>query len=420
MAKVLSKVAFDMTSKGDMNFGSLLEGRDVRFSEKLIRLEYLATGERDTFRGSFSADASANTVRGSAKTWTHSKNGRLQWEITNASISASKVLEAAKSKTSRDDKVLIEKIFAGDDKITGSRFVDKLFGYEGNDTIDSGLGAGIDKIDGGAGHDRVSYANSLKSFEIKLTGATISVALRNGVADDKIVNVEDVAGGWGNDKLTGDRGANLLIGNGGNDTLIGAGGNDTLVGGKGADRLVGNKGDDSLDGGGQADILLGGAGKDKLIGGKGIAADSLFGGGGTDSLSAGAGLDLLVGGGGRDTMTGGADADTFRFVAITESGVTATTRDFITDFVHKLDKIDLSAIDAVASTVGINDAFIRDAKGNATTAVAEGHIGWYTVNAAGTANDRTYLRINNDADAAVDMTIELKGLIKIGPVDFIL
>src|SRR5688500_3536859 len=51
MAKVLSKVAFDMTSKGNMNFGSLLEGRDVRFSETLIRLEYLDTHERDTFRG---------------------------------------------------------------------------------------------------------------------------------------------------------------------------------------------------------------------------------------------------------------------------------------------------------------------------------------------------------------------------------
>jgi Ca2+-binding RTX toxin-like protein len=177
-------------------------------------------------------------------------------------------------------------------------------------------------------------------------------------------------------------------------------GKDSMFGGSGNDTTDGGSGDDTVKGGDGNDVLLGRAGRDLLNGGKGF--------------------DLIAGGRGRDTMTGGTEADTFRFLAITDSGVTASTRDFITDFVHNLDKIDLSAIDAITSVAGGNDAFIRDPKGNANTKPLEGHIGWYTVNAAGTANDRTFILINNDADAAVDMTIELKGVMKVGAVDFIL
>jgi hypothetical protein len=292
MAKVISKVAFDMRSTGDMSVHDLLKGRDAKFDNHFIRLEYRKSHERDTFKGSFSADPGRKTISGSAKSWTHSKDGRLQWEIANASISASAVLKAAQTNKTKDDLAVIEKTFAGNDQITGSKFADKLFGYNGNDTIDGGLGGGIDKIDGGSGHDRVSYADSSKAFVVTLTGATISTVLANGVSDDRIINIEDVAGG--------------------------------------------------------------------------------------------------------------------------------KAADIITDFKHKQDKIDLSAIDAISSTVGIDDAFTWDGKGTVKTKHAEGHFGYYQVNAKGTANDHTYIVVNNDSDKAPEMTIELQGLVKLGPIDFIL
>lgn len=418
MAKVISKVAFDMRSTGDMSVHDLLKGRDAKFDNHFIRLEYRKSHERDTFKGSFSADPGRKTISGSAKSWTHSKDGRLQWEITNASISASAVLKAAQTNKTKDDLAVIEKTFAGNDQITGSKFADKLFGYNGNDTIDGGLGGGIDKIDGGSGHDRVSYADSSKAFVVTLTGATISTVLANGVSDDRIINIEDVAGGKAADIITGDKKANLLIGNNGADLLTGLKGNDTLLGGNQSDTLNGGAGKDLLDGGKGADVLLGGGSDDTLLGGKG--ADSLDGGAGKDSLNGGAGVDLLIGGGGRDTMTGGSEADTFRFTDVGQSGLTATDRDLITDFKHKQDKIDLSAIDAISSTVGIDDAFTWDGKGTVKTKHAEGHFGYYQVNAKGTANDHTYIVVNNDSDKAPEMTIELQGLVKLGPIDFIL
>jgi hypothetical protein len=50
----------------------------------------------------------------------------------------------------------------------------------------------------------------------------------------------------------------------------------------------------------------------------------------------------------------------------------------------------------------------------------EGQIGWYKVDLAGTINDRTYLRVNNDSDSTIEMTIELQGAINLTKVDFIL
>lgn len=109
-----------------------------------------------------------------------------------------------------------------------------------------------------------------------------------------------VAGGWGNDEITGsDRddvlrgdlnerdpggtegGDDLIFGGAGNDYIGGKGGNDTLVGGTGDDQIWGDDGDD---------ILRGGLGNDILTG------DNFSGGSGADTfiLAAGAGTDLIM------------------------------------------------------------------------------------------------------------------------------
>ena len=43
---------------------------------------------------------------------------------------------------------------------------------------------------------------------------------------------------------------------------------------------------------------------------------------------------------------------------------------------------------------------------------------WVAKTLFGTANDRTIIKINNDADAAIDMTIQLNGLITLTSGDF--
>jgi Ca2+-binding RTX toxin-like protein len=360
----------------------------------------------------------SQSISGNANSWklSHKKTGDLTFKFTSIKLSASAVLAAAKTKSKKDDKKLIEKMLAGNDLFIGSQFNDVLYGFDGNDTLRGG--SGNDKLDGGSGdHDRASYENSSQAIQATLNRGEWADVLQGGVAQDRVRNVEDLAGGSGNDILTGDKKANKFLGNGGDDVLTGAGGADTLNGGSGNDILNGGKGNDKLEGGGDNDTLIGGKGDDILKGGNGN--DSLEGGVGNDDLRGGSGSDTLIGGSGRDTLNGGSEADTFRFVAVSDSANNAP--DLVSDFKQsQFDKIDLSAIDAITSVAGLDDAFVLDAKGKVNTAVAEGHIGWYKVNKPGSANDRTFIRINNDADAAVDMTVELKGAINLVAADFIL
>ena len=64
-----------------------------------------------------------------------------------------------------------------------------------------------------------------------------------------------------------------------------------------------------------------------------------------------AGNDLLNCGLGKDSLTGGSGKDTFDFNTSLEIGKGAS-RDSITDFTHKQDKIDLSGIDANSKKTG--------------------------------------------------------------------
>lgn len=182
-----------------------------------------------------------------------------------------------------------------------------------------------------------------------------------------------------------------------------------------------------------------GGGNDIYDGNGGRVKGWIWGDAGTDTLSGGASADLIYGGVGNDRITGrggrddlwgddtatlavNAGKDTFDFNAISESGTTASKRDIIRDFNNGNDRIDLSTIDANTTIAG-NQAFTVLAKGTATSAVGTGKIGWYWIDSSNNANDRTIIRINNDADAAADMTIELvglKNLSRTGGVDFVL
>lgn len=190
-----------------------------------------------------------------------------------------------------------------DDRIGGDARRNVLNGGAGNDTL---LGdEGADRLVGGTGRDVVTYDS----------GGGVTVDLSTGVgryglaAGDTFVDVEDLQGGQGNDRFTGNAVDNSLWGFGGDDALTGLGGADALDGGDGADRLSGGAGD-----------------------------------------------DVLIGGRGADRLSGGGGADLFRYLAVTDS-IRAAADAIVAFDAAEGDQIDLTAIDACAST-SVDDAFV--------------------------------------------------------------
>jgi Ca2+-binding RTX toxin-like protein len=106
---------------------------------------------------------------------------------------------------------------------------DSLSGGIGNDTLNGGLGddtlqggGGNDLIAGGFGNDTASYAGAANAVTVSLalTGAQST----GGAGSDTLTGIENLIGGNGNDRLTGDFQDNQLDGGPGNDTLVGGGG----------------------------------------------------------------------------------------------------------------------------------------------------------------------------------------------------
>lgn len=160
----------------------------------------------------------------------------------------------------------------GNDVLAGGSGRDILSGGTGNDNLSGGAGndyfntdAGRDVIRGGSGRDRVSYNGRSAAVYVDLDGARGDDGAR-GEGDSVGTDVEDVVGGAGSDRLTGNSGHNELLGGPGNDYLAGGKGHDILVGGSGNDTLRGDAGDDHL------------VGEQRYGGGNARARDSLNGG----------------------------------------------------------------------------------------------------------------------------------------------
>jgi Ca2+-binding RTX toxin-like protein len=216
------------------------------------------------------------------------------------------------------------------DKLTGDAGPNTLSGGSGADTLDGRGGA--DDYSGGPGEDAADYAS--RSADVAVT---LDDQPNDGVAgegDNVHTDVEDITGGSGDDRLTGDPAANDIVGGPGDDVIDGGLGPDVMAGGPGTDTVDyshrtagvsvslddrGNDGEpgegddvlsaiDTIRGGQSSDRLTGNSASNTLIGGPGD--DTLSGSGGDDLLIGDAGRDHLVGGSGRDRLDGGADADT--------------------------------------------------------------------------------------------------------------
>lgn len=143
---------------------------------------------------------------------------------------------------------------AGDDDISGSKWVDHVWGGDGNDTINLGAGNdyayggdGSDLIDGGMGDDYIDGGDGFDALE---GGQRYTYRFLNyaGLSD--------------NDYMVGQEGGDDMVGGAGRDVLLGKDGDDRIYGYTGEDTLVGGEGDDRMFGGAHGDFLEGDTGAD--------------------------------------------------------------------------------------------------------------------------------------------------------------
>ena len=154
-------------------------------------------------------------------------------------------------------------LFGGDgnDVLTGSPEGDTINAGEGNDTVAGGDGndyltggAGADELGGGDGFDEASYAGSTAPLTLSIGDGSNDGAA--GENDDIREDVEALAGGSGNDVLTGTAGPNRLIAYGGQDVLHGGAGPDELIGWDDEDELDAGPGPDRVQAGSRDRPLL--------------------------------------------------------------------------------------------------------------------------------------------------------------------
>ncbi|MEG4056465.1 calcium-binding protein, partial [Microcoleus sp. Pol7_B2] len=207
--------------------------------------------------------------------------------------------------------------------IIGTRFEDILIGnekdnriwaLEGNDLLIGN--AGNDSFYGGEGIDILSYRRDPNGVTVNLQTGNATDGWGN---QDKIADIENVAGSRHDDNITGDDTVNVITGDAGDDRIDGLGGNDQLYGEFGNDLIYGGEGGDSIYGNQDRDTLYGEAGQDYIRGGDandliyaGSDDDTVAGdaGYGNDTIFGETGKDLLYGGAGDDFVYGGEDKDT--------------------------------------------------------------------------------------------------------------
>lgn len=262
----------------------------------------------------------------------------------------------------------------GDD-ITGSRRADRLDGGSGNDVLRGGAGddyliggAGADSVYGGKGHDYFHtyesssaggdyYHGGQGRDEIYYSDAVVLDLMNGtgggGAAGDKLVSIEIIRTGLGDDIITGSNraerfdtslGDNVVRGMGGDDYFVVSSYTDTIDGGDGVDTFYWDRymlGDAKVDLRTQtfsgydsfATLSMSGienfafeAGDATIIGS--ADANRITGAEGNDIFRGLGGRDWLDGRGGHNVLVGGAGADHFVFSTLPGAGEADLVRDF--------------------------------------------------------------------------------------------
>ena len=256
---------------------------------------------------------------------------------------------------------------------------DLIVGNAGNDLLV--VGDGAHTVNGGDGLDTLSvYGNSTDTsggmvIDLNLQGPAAQNTTRGLMV---IRNIENLNGSIHDDSFTGDRFANRIAG---------VDGDDTLRGGASADRLYGDGRIESN----WPYALSGPQGEWEALYEDDVTP-------GADLLDGGKGDDTLVGGGEADELTGGGGADTFRYIQLEDSEV--GNEDFIGDFSHANDFLDVSAIDADETQAG-DQAFVLV---NTLTGVAgQAALVYDKITAT------TEVQLDTDGDAEADAIIVMNG-----------
>lgn len=139
----------------------------------------------------------------------------------------------------------------GADDFDGGVGDDVMSGLAGDDFLFSAEMDGADVFNGGVGYDSVSYQDRSADLVIQLCvsesefgcaeGACSCGAVMSGEVEegDRLINVDDVTGGSGNDTMNGSDASDSLSGGPGDDAIYGEGGSDLLFGQSGEDLLDG-------------------------------------------------------------------------------------------------------------------------------------------------------------------------------------
>lgn len=157
---------------------------------------------------------------------------------------------------------------AGVDKLSGGASNDEIDGGAGNDFIYAGTADPDDDVtagytEGSSGTDTISYASVTDTdcvVTLDLSANDQHLGITGGSCDrvgenDLVAGFENIAGGAGDDSLTGSSVANYILGGGGNDTIAGAAGNDELNGENGNDTIIGGAGSDTIECGAGTDTI---------------------------------------------------------------------------------------------------------------------------------------------------------------------
>ncbi len=178
----------------------------------------------------------------------------------------------------------------------------------GNDTITTGIGAGLSHIYGGLGNDTItvgggnSYLEGNEGNDHIVTGGGQD-EIWAGIGDD-VVNA-----GAGNDTIYAEDGNDTVTAGLGNDIVLGAAGNDIIYAGVDAAGTSTETGSTSvIDAGLGDDIVYGDYGNDIIIAGAGD--DIVHGLAGDDYIQGNIGNDLIWGDAGNDVIVGGRGDDT--------------------------------------------------------------------------------------------------------------
>ena len=182
---------------------------------------------------------------------------------------------------------------------------------------------------------------------------------------------------------------------------------DSIAGGGHHGQIIyGGAGNDTINGTCKTDLIYAGSGNDTVKGNEGD--DKIYGGSGNDTINGNHGCDTIIGGYGADKLTGGYGDD--RFVYLSAADSSAARHDVISDFRSGSDRIDLTALGALALL----------ALTSASTSVPAHTIAWLY----DSATNQTILYVNptdhilDIGDSAL-LEVHLEGLVTVQASDFV-